>query len=313
MEALSSQTFVVTEENMEWSFDEGDEGGPLEPACRLILPRSEAEDTKESSAHNCSNHGRASNECLICMAEYEVGNVVIVSRNCSHAFHQDCILDWLAVLYDPVSKKKKKGGTLRETEGGSADDEQVDGGDGEAIRRRARSDTMETAALSDSGTKPPREFRGRCIAALAGSISNMAARFSSKILSLIGPPGSGKGTYGELLAARFNGTCLNIGEILRERSIEDNELRATMRSGGMVSDEYINDLLIPRLKNAVADNDMVILDCFPRNAAQTKLLREWPKNLRPTMAIQFDVPDEVCMTKQRGTAEVQTLRGKLQY
>ncbi|KAL9179129.1 hypothetical protein ACHAXT_000171 [Thalassiosira profunda] len=128
----------------------------------------------------------------------------------------------------------------------------------------------------------------------------MAARFSSKILSLIGPPGSGKGTYGELLAARFNGTCLNIGEILRERSIEDNELRATMRSGGMVSDEYINDLLIPRLKNAVADNDMVILDCFPRNAAQTKLLREWPKNLRPTMAIQFDVPDEVCMTKQRG-------------
>ena len=151
---------------MEWSFDEGDEGFPLEAARRLILPRSEAEDTKESSAHNCSNHGRASNECLICMAEYEVGNVVIVSRNCPHAFHQDCILDWLSrennacpccrtVFYDPEGKKKKKGGTLRETEGGGADDEQVDGGDGEAIRRRARSDTMETAALSDSGDQTP--------------------------------------------------------------------------------------------------------------------------------------------------------------
>ncbi|KAL9179123.1 hypothetical protein ACHAXT_000165 [Thalassiosira profunda] len=235
MEALSSQTFVVTEENMEWSFDEGDEGGPLEPACRLILPRSEAEDTKESSAHNCSNHGRASNECLICMAE--------------------------AVLYDPVSKKKKKkGGTLRETEGGSADDEQVDGGDGEAIRRRARSDTMETAALSDSGDQTPLgSFEGD------GGLSPVDENDVEV--------SAGKGTYGELLAARFNGTCLNIGEILRERSIEDNELRATMRSGGMVSDEYINDLLIPRLKT-------------PR------LLREWPKNLRPTMAIQFDVPDE---------------------
>ena len=37
-----------------------------------------------------------SNECTIWKVEYDLGDVAIGSQNCSRAFHQDCILDWVS-------------------------------------------------------------------------------------------------------------------------------------------------------------------------------------------------------------------------
>lgn len=40
----------------------------------------------------------------------------------------------------------------------------------------------------------------------------MSQRFSTTIISLIGAPGSGKGTYGSLLASRLKCTFLSVGD-----------------------------------------------------------------------------------------------------
>ena len=126
----------------------------------------------------------------------------------------------------------------------------------------------------------------------------MAPQHSS-IISLIGPPGSGKGTYGALLASRFLGASFfSVGDILRENSATNKSLASVLRSGALVDDAIVNDAVVQSLKNRVGTNvnsrkDVVILDGYPRTYAQASLLSKWPDSLRPSLAIHFDVPDEI--------------------
>jgi len=92
MEDLRDETYVVTDEHFEWVFDET-KSGALGPQCHLTLPSKIATNPHAAVLNgNC----RTSNECAICMEEYDLGDVVIHSQRCSHAFHQDCILDWFS-------------------------------------------------------------------------------------------------------------------------------------------------------------------------------------------------------------------------
>ena len=63
-------------------------------------------DVEATSVHsdvNNNGHLKLSTEalvpncCAICLSDYEVGDQVVWSSNqeCPHAFHQECILDWL--------------------------------------------------------------------------------------------------------------------------------------------------------------------------------------------------------------------------
>jgi hypothetical protein len=65
--------------------------------CVLDLPRTEDEDPRA-----------VPNQCAICLEAYQPKNTVVWSRNqdCSHAFHQDCILDYCLVQ---VQRKKVMG------------------------------------------------------------------------------------------------------------------------------------------------------------------------------------------------------------
>ncbi|KAL7542661.1 hypothetical protein ACHAXR_012107 [Thalassiosira sp. AJA248-18] len=128
----------------------------------------------------------------------------------------------------------------------------------------------------------------------------MAPQHTS-IISLIGAPGSGKGTYGALLASRFNASFASVGDMLRGSMKSNEHLATVLRSGALVDDALVNDAVIQSLENM--DNsgkDFVILDGFPRNHAQASLLEKWPVHLKPSLAIQFDIPDDVCVTKLLG-------------
>lgn len=61
------------------------------------------------------------------------------------------------------------------------------------------------------------------------------------------------------------------------------------------------DVILQRLQGLTAyKNHVVILDGFPRNNEQTKILSMWPDELQKMIALHFDVPDEICVTKLLG-------------
>ena len=147
----------------------------------------------------------------------------------------------------------------------------------------------------------------------------MASQAKTILVSLIGKPGSGKGTYGALLASRYkNLTFLSVGDVLRHNAKRNETLRRVLTSGKLVDDTIVNEAVIESLQEGnlqqlktQSGNDNtaktlndgrehVILDGFPRTDAQTKLLSEWPSTLEPALAIYFDVPDDIVITKLLG-------------
>jgi len=96
-----------------------------------------------------------------------------------------------------------------------------------------------------------------------------------KILILLGPPGSGKGTQAEMLERDLGFIKLSTGDMLRDMSEGDSdqarELKAIMLSGNLVPDSFI----IKSLENKLAGIDYdkgVILDGFPRTINQAEHL-----------------------------------------
>ena len=141
------------------------------------------------------------------------------------------------------------------------------------------------------------------------------------LIALIGKPGSGKGTYGALLAARYlNVTFLSVGDVLRHSATKNGWLQKVLKSGRLVDDSIVNDAVIDSLQehnlqllktNSLRNNqsdakifgdggEHVILDGYPRNYGQTQLLSKWPSTLVAALAIHFDVPDDVVITKLLG-------------
>lgn len=135
----------------------------------------------------------------------------------------------------------------------------------------------------------------------------MATPLTTTIISLIGAPGSGKGTYGSMLAARIrNSTFLSVGDILREHSEQNanstigRAMKETLRSGALADSSFANEAVLERLKRISHRNSVVILDGFPRNQEQAERLSKWPHQFQQIAALHFDVPDQICITKLLG-------------
>lgn len=139
------------------------------------------------------------------------------------------------------------------------------------------------------------------------------------LISLIGKPGSGKGTYGKLLASRYkNLTFLSVGDVLRDSATRNESLRRRLTSGKLVDDSVVNKAVIESLQDEnlqslksqihnISDakilndgREHVIIDGFPRTESQTKLISKWPNTLEPALAIYFDVPDDIVIKKLLG-------------
>jgi adenylate kinase len=95
-------------------------------------------------------------------------------------------------------------------------------------------------------------------------------------LLLIGPPGSGKGTQGQLLSERFGLTHIAAGDLLRAEvdagTPVGKEVAGYMSTGELVPDELVIDLLMPVVVKAIAGNGYV-LDGFPRSVGQAQVVR----------------------------------------
>jgi hypothetical protein len=65
----------------------------------LITAPLSTSDNGDEHDNNTSddNHGEDQEQCAICLVEYEAGDEISWSHNksCTHAFHRECIIDWL--------------------------------------------------------------------------------------------------------------------------------------------------------------------------------------------------------------------------
>ncbi len=95
-------------------------------------------------------------------------------------------------------------------------------------------------------------------------------------LVLVGPPGAGKGTQAQILAAHYHIPHIATGDIFRSNLKAGTPLgvqaQVFMDSGELVPDSVTNEMVKDRLLVADAVNGF-ILDGFPRNIAQAEVLR----------------------------------------
>ena len=95
-------------------------------------------------------------------------------------------------------------------------------------------------------------------------------------LVLVGPPGAGKGTQAQFLAAHYSIPPISTGDIFRANLKAGTELgnqaKGFMDRGELVPDSVTNEMVKDRLTHDDAVTGF-LLDGFPRNVAQAEVLR----------------------------------------
>jgi adenylate kinase len=95
-------------------------------------------------------------------------------------------------------------------------------------------------------------------------------------LVLVGPPGAGKGTQAQFLAAHYSIPHISTGDIFRSNLKAGTPLglqaKGFMDRGELVPDSVTNEMVRDRLTHDDVANGF-LLDGFPRNVLQAEVLR----------------------------------------
>lgn len=156
----------------------------------------------------------------------------------------------------------------------------------------------------------------------AASCSHLLRRTN---IALLGAPGSGKGSYGRLLAKRWGLELVTVSDVLRNKRPQLMQQQA--QSGKLLDDQTVSDALLEHLSqryyrhdesqinndsnhdtsaidrsfNASGETISVLVDGFPRTLHQVTLMeQQWPPELKISLAIHLDVPVDVCQQKLLG-------------
>jgi len=123
------------------------------------------------------------------------------------------------------------------------------------------------------------------------------------IVILLGPPGVGKGTQASLAAQKNGWTHLSTGDLLREEVAAASDLGKQadefMSRGDLVPDELMLEMVAGRVAQ-VADEDVLLLDGFPRTLPQAEALAAKAASGAVRLALYFTAPDSVLTERLLG-------------
>ncbi len=122
------------------------------------------------------------------------------------------------------------------------------------------------------------------------------------ILIILGAPGAGKGTTGDVMTKEFNLPKISTGDMLRKEVKEGTEIgkkaESIMKSGGLVSDDIINNILKNRVKQADCKKGFM-LDGYPRTLNQAveldKTMKELSLNI--DLVVNLQVSDALVLKR----------------
>ena len=122
------------------------------------------------------------------------------------------------------------------------------------------------------------------------------------VILIFGPPGCGKGTQARMIIDRLHVPAISTGDLLRAEIAGETPLgrraRETMLSGGLVTDELVNEMLLNRIARPDC-RDGFLLDGYPRTLDQAtfvdKLISR--KALGPVLPLLLDVDDEILVER----------------
>lgn len=121
-------------------------------------------------------------------------------------------------------------------------------------------------------------------------------------LILLGAPGSGKGTLGEMISRATGFPRVSTGDLLRKAVREGTPVgrkaEAVMKAGGLVDDATVVELVRDRI--AAADClGGYILDGFPRTVAQARAV-EAIDSSRPELVLDLTASEESIVERLSG-------------
>lgn len=123
-------------------------------------------------------------------------------------------------------------------------------------------------------------------------------------LTIMGPPGGGKGTQAEILSEKLSIPHISTGAIIRNAIREKTELGLVaedyIEKGQLVPDDLVIDMVAHRIKEADCENGY-ILDGFPRTLPQARAMDEI--GIKLDCALNLIVADDVIVKRLCGRRE----------
>ena len=123
-------------------------------------------------------------------------------------------------------------------------------------------------------------------------------------ITIMGPPGGGKGTQAEILCEKLSIPHISTGAIIRNSIREKTELGKVaeeyIAKGQLVPDKLVIDMVSKRLQDKDCENGY-ILDGFPRTLPQADAMDQFGIEL--DYALNLLVADEVIVERLSGRRE----------
>lgn len=129
-----------------------------------------------------------------------------------------------------------------------------------------------------------------------------------KVIILLGPPGSGKGTQAVRLSKDLGIPHISTGDLFRENIGKNTDLgkraKTFMDAGRLVPDELVLEMLFDRVSRPDC-NRGYLLDGFPRTIPQAEALESHLSNAK-VIALNLNVNDEVIVKRAEGRLTCKT-------
>jgi adenylate kinase len=126
---------------------------------------------------------------------------------------------------------------------------------------------------------------------------------------MLAPPGAGKGTQGERIAARYAVPHISSGDIFRDevarQTPQGKQLSGYLDRGDLVPDELVLSLIRDRVVKAAEQSGGYVLDGFPRTLEQAEAAAGIGRETHTSAqaVVYLDAPADVLIGRLTGRGE----------